>query len=117
RLVVAVDGETQDASFATRRAERRKPPVENPDRSIGFSPGGLRRSARHHALADTVDGKVQICIDPRAGSRATKSRPSAFRNAIPSVAMATKSSVPATTSGLNPKRSFTYARHSPDAAK
>ena len=75
-----------------------------------FFPGHQTGSSTHHVkhgiaafllgLACFVFAWFQT--GPTAGSRAAKSRPSAWRRAISSVATATKSAVSATTSGLKP---------------
>src|SRR5438552_14637698 len=59
----------------------------------------LRSLPRTDCQARTVVDVPQTAMVPGAGSRATKSRPNAWRRAISSVAMATKSSVSATING------------------
>ncbi len=62
---------------------------------------------RAHVNTVIAVGTDQVAMVPGAGSLASKARASAARNAISSVAIATNSSVSATTSGLNPNRSLT----------
>jgi len=91
-------------------------PIPTQRRDIGTTPASGKKFpgiferpviSWTHVIVAVIDRVDHTFIVPGAGSRATNSRPSACRSAISSVAMATKSSVSATMSGLKPKRSLT----------